>query len=412
MADLLESTKVKDQTYLPILESLRKIGIFPCKRVTNEESGKITLVPTNGKLQLLLYCITYSILLTGQISSTILIQSSAGTKLNILDFVIEFYKVGVGLHHSKFDLKVQGFLFLFIGVIHIIIMISLVAAKQDLCNVFNYLKWNIGDNSMANCVKKSCNWHLIKMGFCVFLFINFLIRFIMKNINHFNLNILTVLPLLTCWFFQNVWFLAPILSFHIYFLEISVMLLPWSWSLKEKLNALPSNYNLLEEAKNILSGLEMISKAISKIIFWLFTLILVATIICTYLMVAFFLNQEEFTVPVIFTILGYGGIVSLYIRFAYGYCVFTQDIKDDVHGIKRAILDLDINPDDLLTSNGKTVRAKHLQKRIAYGLDEFQGFHGNNYFVLGKPLLTSITANFITYLIILVQFKVSELSVK
>ena len=132
-------------------------------------------------------------------------------------------------------------------------------------------------------MKKSCDWHLIKMGFCVFLFINFLIRFIMKNINHFNLNILTVLPLLTCWFFQNVWFLAPILSFHIYFLEISVMLLPWSWSLKEKLKALPSNYNLLEEAKNILSGLEMISKAISKIIFWLFTLILVATIICTYL---------------------------------------------------------------------------------------------------------------------------------
>ena len=98
--------------------------------------------------------------------------------------------------------------------------------------------------------------------------------------------------------------------------------------------------------------------------------------------------------------------------FAYGYCVFTQDIKDDIHGIKRAIVDLDINPDDLLTSNGKTVRAKHLQKRIASGLDEFQGFHGNNYFVLGKPLLTSITANFITYLIILVQFKVSELSVK
>ena len=190
------------------------------------------------------------------------------------------------------------------------------------------------------------------------------------------------------------------------------MLLPWSWSLKEKLNALPSNYNLLEEAKNILSGLEIISKAISKIIFWLFTLILVATIICTYLMVAFFLNQEEFTVPVIFTILGYGGIVSLYIRFAYGYCLFTQDIKDDIHGIKVAILDLDIHPDDLWTSNGKTLRVKHWQKRIASGLAEFQGFHGNNYFVLGKPLLTSITTNFITYLIILVQFKASELSAK
>ena len=80
-------------------------------------------------------------------------------------------------------------------------------------------------------------------------------------------------------------------------------------------------------------------------------------------------------------------------------------IKDDIHGIKTAILDLHINPDDILTLNGKTFRVKHWQKRIASGLGEFQGFHGNNYFVLKKPLLTSITANFITYLIILVQFK-------
>ena len=115
MADLTKGTKSKDQSFLPLLESLRKIGIFPCKRVTHEDSRKITLVPTNGKLQLLLYCIAYSILSIASNLSLILIQSSAGTKLNILDFVIEFYKVGLGLHHSEFDLKVQGFLFLFIG---------------------------------------------------------------------------------------------------------------------------------------------------------------------------------------------------------------------------------------------------------------------------------------------------------
>ena len=413
MVDLTESLKLKDQTYLPFLELLRKIGIFPCKTVRNEESGEITLVPTNGKLQLLLYCIVSSILSAASVMTFILIQSSSGTNLNYLDFVIEYWKAGSGLQHSKFDLNIQGFFFLFLSIIHIVIQISLAAAKQDLCEVLNYLKLHgfLRDNPMTNCVKKSCDWHLIKMGFWAFSFIIYLIGFAVKIIYHFNLSILTYLPHLTCWFLQNVWFLAPILSFHIYFMEISVMLLPWTWSLKEKLKESPSN-TLLEEAEKILSSLQMISKAISKIIFWLFTLILVATIFCTYLMVAFFLNQQEFTVSVILTILGYGGMVSLYVRFAYGYCVFTQDIKDDIHGIKVAILDLDIHPDDLWTSNGKTLRVKHWQKRIASGLAEFQGFHGNNYFVLGKPLLTSITANFITYLIILVQFKVSELSVK
>ena len=105
-------------------------------------------------------------------------------------------------------------------------------------------------------------------------------------------------------------------------------------------------------------------------------------------------------------------MVSVYIFLAYGYCSYTQEIIDSIYGVKRAILDLDINPEEIVTVNGSSMRIKHLQERTASGLNEFQGFHGDHYFVLGKPLLTSISANFITYLIILVQFKVSELSVK
>ena len=38
-------------------------------------------------------------------------------------------------------------------------------------------------------------------------------------------------------------------------------------------------------------------------------------------------------------------------------------------------------------------------------LQAFQGFSANDYFYLNKPLLTGIVANFVTYFIILVQFK-------
>ena len=120
---------------------------------------------------------------------------------------------------------------------------------------------------------------------------------------------------------------------------------------------------------------------------------------------------QEF-LPIIFIICGISGVVSLYIFLAYAYCTYTQDIKDSIHGIKNAILALDLNPEERVIIDGSTIRLKHLQERTASGLTEFQGFHGDHYFVLGKPLLTSISANFITYLIILVQFKVSELSVK
>ena len=43
-------------------------------------------------------------------------------------------------------------------------------------------------------------------------------------------------------------------------------------------------------------------------------------------------------------------------------------------------------------------------------LDEFKGFDAKGYFTLNHSLLTGMTACFITYLVILVQFKQSESS--
>ena len=40
-------------------------------------------------------------------------------------------------------------------------------------------------------------------------------------------------------------------------------------------------------------------------------------------------------------------------------------------------------------------------------LKEFDGFDGKGYFILNKPLLTGILANFITYIIILIQFNMT-----
>ena len=43
-------------------------------------------------------------------------------------------------------------------------------------------------------------------------------------------------------------------------------------------------------------------------------------------------------------------------------------------------------------------------------LDEFRGFDAKGYFTLNHSLLTGMTASFVTYMVILVQFKQSESS--
>ena len=42
--------------------------------------------------------------------------------------------------------------------------------------------------------------------------------------------------------------------------------------------------------------------------------------------------------------------------------------------------------------------------RIIRFSNKFDGFNANDYFVLNKPLLIGMLANFVTYFIILVQF--------
>ena len=43
-------------------------------------------------------------------------------------------------------------------------------------------------------------------------------------------------------------------------------------------------------------------------------------------------------------------------------------------------------------------------------LDGFKGFNGENYFTVNNSMITGMVANFVTYLIVLVQFKITETS--
>ena len=51
---------------------------------------------------------------------------------------------------------------------------------------------------------------------------------------------------------------------------------------------------------------------------------------------------------------------------------------------------------------------EYARKIVMSMLDEFKGFDANGYFTLGKQHLTSILSNFTTFIIVLIQFKMTE----
>ena len=191
---------------------------------------------------------------------------------------------------------------------------------------------------------------------------------------------------------------APIVSFHLYFLECLSKIESWMNLIKVKLTKETNQNFILDECNELMSGLHLLTDAISSIIFWLITSILLLSIVEAYIMIVYILSPTEFNQATIFLMVGYGFFGIFFLYFLYSYCTFSQFIKDSSDQIKLILLN---NPEK---DENKIQKTQALLK-----FETWNGFHGNGYFTLGKSLLTAVVANFITYLIILIQFKVSEL---
>ena len=66
------------------------------------------------------------------------------------------------------------------------------------------------------------------------------------------------------------------------------------------------------------------------------------------------------------------------------------------------------NYDLMVTYEGQKVTALFMKERIIEKFNNFVGFDGKGYFILGKAFLKNFLAFCATYFVILLQFKLSE----
>ena len=410
---MMVEIKYKRPSFWPLLSVLQKGGFFPIKKVKDSETQKLSMQPMNGMIHLLAYIICTTLVWAFVIYGWSLLYTD--NFKNVLDFFVKFFEIGNAMQHSAFDSKVMMALFVFLYITHYIILSRSIISKQKFCDVYNYFNESSSmDYNITMDLKKPFQSHLLKVvfmhcGWPIFYVPGFLINIM----DALDVKFITIAPYLVSWILEFFWMFGPLMAFNIYFLEIALMLESWILTLKAKLQ-LESEVpiNNFQECIRLQKGLQMLTETISPSVFWLFVMNLIMAVVEIYLLVAFFISQDELTLSIILLMIGYGILGGLFLWLAERYCNFSQRIKDSIQGIKNDILDLDINEDQVCIIDGNVRKLKHVKKRIVSGLDGFQGFHGNGYFTLGKELLTSIVANFVTYLIILVQFKVSEMSSK
>ena len=142
----------------------------------------------------------------------------------------------------------------------------------------------------------------------------------------------------------------------------------------------------------LLKGLDQTNFVVCHSLFWITTIYLTTMTLSTYLAISFLFEFDNRSAlpSKVGTLLGSLFIIStvIYINF------MSQKVANNLHRLKPYIYKLRSDEKDELIEK----------------ITSFQGFNACGFFTLGKPLLTSIAANFTTFIIVLIQFKMAERS--
>ena len=183
--------------------------------------------------------------------------------------------------------------------------------------------------------------------------------------------------------------ILPMIGLLVMFTEVCNQLIIWAMKLITILNDAPFNNHQRDstELELFTRTLEKTNNSFSAVLFVLISACLISLVFAFYSLLSFVLDAESSH----FSLIPY--IIFLVLNLRYFNCL-SCDLVKTVHQLKRAILRSGIDFD------GKSYVIEELQC--------FQGFDAHGFFTLNRPLLTSIISNFTTFIIILIQFKMSE----
>ena len=143
----------------------------------------------------------------------------------------------------------------------------------------------------------------------------------------------------------------------------------------------------------------------SFFLFMIMTSELFGLIFASYRCLSYVLGRYEVTMWEIQMIAtSYFIYVLIYILTFWYLTSFSQSLLSKIEELKNDFGNIKFCKDMNETEFVDEKNSLYLQ------LDGFKGFNGENYFTVNNSLITGMVANFMTYLIILIQFKITEMT--
>ena len=384
------------QDFWPVLKFCQIMGIFPCKKVT-DENGFINLKPMKTWLLILLW-LSWSLIFQIPIIG-IMIYLESDSELITTTFASS--------SDSPTRMIVVGFLTLMTFILQIALILSNIKSLKVLCCLQDEFIIMFGRNKSRNSsIKKAYILSGVFFGFILLQVTTNVLGMVLPMLDLIGKDQSGLRNLAIVLIF--IWILSMLCSFFAIFQGLVLHL-----QLCSNIKMIMKNFDFDQmTCKMVLVNTIKISKTVtmSSNVLSSQSLILVLNIliilICDfYLFMDYALSFSANTFELFQCAQNIFGALSA--------AVALWILNGQSEEIKLGMLNLKDTLGSLVVSNGVIeIDGRFQSEAYARGylinkLSEFQGFDANGYVTLGKPLLTSIFASFITYLIILVQFKIS-----
>ena len=181
-------------------------------------------------------------------------------------------------------------------------------------------------------------------------------------------------------------FQMPMVYFKLMYGEICCNMISWSQNIQEFID----EDDFTNQVKVFNEALEIASNAFSSIMFWSISIFQIGIIMLTYYVLSTYsiLISGNFKWDQLLFALGMGILCIISIMDLIYFCTMSEKVLKAV----------------------KTLKCMSLERclKMFILLDQFNGFDANGFFNLKHSLLSSMTANFVCYMVVLMQFKQSE----
>ena len=386
----------------PLFNLGRFFGCFPCRRILDIETGKRQLKPVDWKISWMLWIVLY--LTPGFVGPFIPILIT-GEGIDVFYQCIK--KLNPTFEESYIDnlswMLLMGLCYL----LNLLLQFGNVETKIGFCVIdsFGFKRSKKSDNQIMKPLVTLFTLSLIFFGLQTGLN-----AFMIYECNLLLFQSGFYFVTLVAYLFSMIIFALPAYIFFSMTLEYFILVMDICDQLQNQPN--PDFVNLFKRSCLFWKLVETIQKLLSFNVFYSSIILSVEMLILLYI-TSFQLvnNLQNLTWQH-----GYGQLLLVaffltYFLLFWYMNILSQRVTDKVHGLGDYLRRIHVsNESDLVEFEDHIVPISIAKTCLLKKLDDFQGFDGKGYFTLGKSLLKNLLAFCVTYLVILVQFRLTERS--